>query len=273
MPRNGATPTVDNAPLLAPHEPPPFRVLNADAVKPLILLCDHASRRIPASLGDLGLDPAALRCHLAWDIGAAELTENIAAALEVTAVLAGYSRLVVDCNRQLLDRQAFLEYGDGQVVPGNRCLTNADRDARAAAVYWPYHDAVAGQIERLRSAALSPIVLAIHSFTPVLNGVSRPWEIGILWDKDSRVPDVLIPELRRAGFNVGDNEPYSGRAPQDFTIDHHAEGADLPHAGIEVRQDLVGDDAGIGKVASVFTRLFAELPDRLRDEARPPASA
>lgn len=263
MGNNDSSTTTAIPPVLAASEPRPFRVLNADSTVPLLLVCDHASRRIPASLGDLGLDPAALRCHLAWDIGAGALTETLAATLGAPAVLAGYSRLVVDCNRQLLDPGAFMEYGDGVVIPGNRGLTQAQKEARAAAIYWPYHDAIAGQLSRLREAGVSPAVLAIHSFTPVLNRESRPWQVGILWDKDERVPGYLIPALRDAGLVVGDNEPYSGRAPQDFTIDNHAEAAGLPHAGIEVRQDLIDDEAGVREAATLFAGLFAELAERL----------
>ena len=251
--------------LLAPGEPQPFCILNKSAETPLLLLCDHASRRIPESLGNLGLDPVALRCHLAWDIGAGPMTTSLASSLGATAVLAGYSRLVVDCNRQLLDPQAFLEYGDGVVVSGNRGISDADRRVRTEEIYWPYHGAIAGQITRLQNAGQMPIVLAIHSFTPVMNSVSRPWEVGILWDKDPRVPGILIDELRRAGLIVGDNEPYSGRAPQDFTIDHHAEAAGLPHAGIEIRQDLVSDEYGVQKMAEVFNGILTSLPERIRN--------
>ena len=271
---NDRRPRSDTAPsLLASGEPPAFEVLNPDATDPLLLVCDHASRVFPAALGDLGLDPAALRCHLAWDIGAGALTRTLAERLGVTAVLCGYSRLVIDCNRQLLDPQAFLEYGDGVVITGNRGLSRAEKDARAAAIYWPYHEAIAAQIERLVTARAAPAVLAIHSFTPVLNGVSRPWQIGILWDKDPRVPDALIGPLGDAGYLVGDNEPYSGRAPQDFTIDHHAEANGLPHAGIEVRQDLIDDDAGVARLADAFEPLVAGLPAYLEGRKAPAASA
>jgi predicted N-formylglutamate amidohydrolase len=264
----GSRPQLSVPLLLAEAEPPPYRILNASVEKPVLLVCDHASRHIPTALGDLGLDPAVLRCHLAWDIGAGELTERLAAALEVTAVLAGYSRLVVDCNRELHDPQAFLEYGDGLAVPGNRGLSGDERAARASAVYWPYHDAVEAQIARLRRAGNAPIVLAVHSFTPVLNGVQRLWEIGILWDKDRRVSDALIADLRDAGYKVGDNEPYSGRAPQDFTIDHHAEAGGLPHAGIEVRQDLIDDDRGVGELAAALAPTIARLAASIGDAAR-----
>lgn len=271
---NDQSPASESPPsLLTSSEPEPFRVLNGRSTLPLLLLCDHASRRIPASLGDLGLDPAALRCHLAWDIGAGALTQMLAERLGATAVLCNYSRLVVDCNRELLDPQAFLEYGDGVVISGNRGLDDAQREARVSAIFRPYHAEISNQIYRLREhGSAPPAILAIHSFTPVLNGVSRSWQIGILWDKDARVADMLIRGLREDGFNVGDNEPYSGRAPQDFTIDHHAESAGLPHVGIEVRQDLIDDDAGVREIADAFEPLFHALPERLRDLEQPAAS-
>jgi predicted N-formylglutamate amidohydrolase len=263
MGNNGGAETTTDIRLLGPDEPPPYRVLNERSDEPLLLLCDHASRRIPAALGTLGLDPPALRCHLAWDIGAAAMTERLAESRQATAVLAGYSRLVVDCNRQLLDPQAFLEYGDGIVVAGNRGLVAADREARAREIFWPYHEAIGAQLQRLRAGGRQPAVLSIHSFTPVLNRISRPWEVGILWDKDPRVPEFLIRELRRAGLNVGDNEPYSGRGPQDFTIDYHAEAAGLPHAGVEIRQDLIDDERGVREMAALFEKILGGLAAHL----------
>ena len=246
--------------LLAADEPAPYTVLNAGAVYPVLLVCDHASARLPRSVGDLGLDPAARRSHLALDIGAADLARRLAELLSAAAVLAGYSRLVVDLNRELLDGEAFLEFGDGVVIPKNRNLSAADREARADALYRPYHEAIRREVGRLTEAVGVPAIIAIHSFTPVLNGVSRPWEIGILWDADRRVPNALLEGLRADGFVVGDNEPYSGKAPQDFTIDHHAEAAGLPHAGIEVRQDLIDHPEGVERVAKSLHRIIAGLP-------------
>jgi predicted N-formylglutamate amidohydrolase len=260
MPPPG-TPAKPAAPeLLAADEPAPFTVLNPASDKPALLVCDHASRLFPRSLGDLGLDPLARRCHLALDIGAEALTVRLAESLGVTAVLAGYSRLVVDCNRDLLDPGAFLEFGDGIVVHGNRHLSPAQKTARADAIYWPYHRAIDAEIKRLTGGLRSPGVIAIHSFTPVLDGVSRPWEFGVLWDADRRVSDILIRELTAAGFVVGDNEPYSGRAPQDFTIDNHAEAAGLPHVGIEVRQDLIDDDEGVAGIAAILHASIQRIP-------------
>jgi len=242
--------------LLAPEEPLPFAVLNPVSTAPLLLVCDHASRRFPLALKNMGLDPPARRCHLALDIGAGELTERLAAGLGVTAVLAQYSRLVVDCNRVLLDPGAFLEFGDGIVIPGNRNLSLDQKDQRASEIYWPYHYAIDMELKRLAAFDLLTAFYAIHSFTPVLNGKSRDVEIGILWDADRPTAEMFIDGFRKAGFNVGDNEPYSGKAPQDFTIDHHAEDAQLPHVGIEIRQDLIDDEAGVSTIAAVMQEII-----------------
>ena len=263
MPTEGTINNPSEDEFLAAHEPAPCTVLNGDANTPILLVCDHASRRLPASLGDMGLDPPARRCHLAVDIGAGTLTRRLSASLTATAVLCEYSRLVVDCNRQLLDPSAFLEFGDGVIIPGNRNLRPEQKKVRAASVYWPYHRAIEGEIKRLASLGTPPAMLSIHSFTPVLNGVSRPWHMGILWDADRRLSDVFLKELGEAGFVVGDNEPYSGKAPQDFTIDYHAETNRLPHVGIEIRQDLIDDEAGVAEIAEVLVGIVRTIPNKI----------
>ena len=249
--------------LLADDDPLPFVIMNGKSTSPILLVCDHASRQFPAALDTMGLDPVALRCHLALDIGAGALTGRLANTLSVTAVLCQYSRLVVDCNRQLMDPSAFLEFGDGIIVAGNRNLHPEEKKARADEIYWPYHNAVASQVERLQAAGRPPLFVAVHSFTPVLNGESRPWEMGVLWDTDRITAGIFVHDLREAGFHVGDNEPYSGKSPQDFTIDHHAEAIGLPHVGIEIRQDLIDDDEGVQEIGKVLQQIIASLPARL----------
>jgi len=249
--------------LLTASEPSPFYVVNPLSEAPILLVCDHASCRFPQMLGDMGLDPFARRCHLAIDIGAGKLTESLAKSLGVTAVIAQYSRLVIDCNRQLMDPGAFLEYGDGILVPGNRNLSQADKDARADAIYWPYHNAIDEQIARLRAVGPKPAFISIHSFTPVLNGISRAIQAGVLWDKDSSLSDIFIEQFRAARLITGDNEPYSGKAPQDFTIDHHAEEIGLPHVGIEIRQDLIDGIAGIEQISPVMHNIIEMIPERI----------
>jgi len=259
MPTEGT----DQPKLLATDEPPPFTVLNEQSDRPLLLVCDHASRRFPAALGDLGVDLAVRRCHLGSDIGAKNLTTLLAERLGSTAVLQNYSRLVIDCNRQLLDPGAFLQFGDGVVISGNRNLDADKRQARIDEIYWPYHAAIAIEIERLESVSAKPTMLAIHSFTPVMDGVFRPWQIGILWDTDDRVALPMIDQMRDSGFLVGDNEPYSGKALQYFTIDHHAERAELPHIGIEIRQDLIDDEAGVESIADAMQPVIENIQAKL----------
>ena len=249
--------------LLSSDEPPPFVTLNPITDTPVLLVCDHASCRFPESLGDMGLDPFARRCHLAIDIGAGSLTESLAESVGVTAVLAQYSRLVVDCNRDLLDSSAFLEFGDGIIVPGNHNLSKEHRELRANAIYYPYHEAVDAQVRRLMAQGPKPALVSIHSFTPVLNGVFRPWEIGVLWDKDESLKEIFLEDFRAAGFLVGDNEPYSGKAPADYTVDNHGEANGLPCLGIEIRQDLIGDARGVERIAKIMHDTVESIPERL----------
>ncbi|HNP63116.1 MAG TPA: N-formylglutamate amidohydrolase [Woeseiaceae bacterium] len=249
--------------LLSANEPGPFKILNPLSEQPILLVCDHASCRFPESLGDMGLDPFARRCHLAVDIGAGPLTERLASTLGVTTVVQQYSRLVVDCNRELMDPGAFLQFGDGVLIPGNRSLSQADKDLRADAIYWPYHKAIDQQVKRLTAIGATPAFITVHSFTPVMDGVSRPWQMGVLWDTDARLRDIFLEGFRAAGYHVGDNEPYSGRAPQDYTIDTHAEAAGIPHVGIEIRQDLIDSDDGVATIARLMHGIIESIPKRL----------
>jgi predicted N-formylglutamate amidohydrolase len=246
--------------LLGPADPPPFEVHRPTGRAAVVLACDHASRAFPAALGRLGLPDEATWRHIAWDIGAAELTRALSDRLDATAVLAGYSRLVVDCNRRLDDPTCFAAVSDGQRVPGNEHLAEADRRARAAACYEPYHAEVDARLRAVRQRGHVPALVAIHSFTPVYGVQARPWNVGILWDKDPRIPVPLMERLRREPrLVVGDNEPYSGRHPADYTIDRHAEGAGLPHVCIEVRQDELLAPAGVARWAEILGRALADV--------------
>ena len=254
-------PTV-HARLLGPGEPAAFETLRAGPRHPALLVCDHAAARIPAALGTLGLAPVKLADHLALDIGAGALTRQLVQRLQVPAVLGAYSRLVVDCNRRLDDPTAFPARSDGVEVPGNTALDHAERERRAETLYWPYHHAVRDELTRLEAAAKAPALIAIHSFTPTLNGAPRPWHVGVLWDKDPRIPVPMMDALRQVtGITVGDNEPYSGRHPADFTVDHHAEAEGLPHVSIEVRQDLITTDEGVAHWAEVLADVLLPILD------------
>ena len=224
-----------------------------DAQLPVLLVCDHASHAIPAELADLGMARDLIETHIGWDIGAARVSKALGELLQVPVVQAATSRLVVDCNRRLDDPSAFPVMSDGVQVPGNAALDEAGKAERAEQFYWPYHHAVRDQVRELESLATAPAIVALHSFTPMMAGEQRPWHIGALWDKDSRIAQPFMEALRNRGdINVGDNEPYSGRHPADFTLDHHAEAEGLPHLGIEVRQDLIADDTGAKEWAAVL---------------------
>lgn len=251
--------SVHSQTFLAIDEPAPYTILNTDSTRPILLVCDHASKRLPRAVGDLGLDVSVRNSHLAVDIGAADVTRRLAGLLGVTAVLAEYSRLVVDLNRELSREDAFLEFGDGTAIPGNRGLSPADKQVRIDSVYHPYHDTVDAQIRRL-AANTAPCFISIHSFTPVMDGVSRPWEVGVLWDADQPTADIFMNGLRDAGFIVGDNQPYSGKRPPGFTIDHHAKSAGLRHVAIEMRQDITGTPAGVDRFVNALQPIVANLP-------------
>ncbi len=239
------------APLLAADEPAPYELrpaVGGDAGRfpgPVVVVCDHAANRIPGALGTLGVPEQRLEDHIAWDIGAAGVARRLAEAIGAAAVLARYSRLVVDLNRSLRDPSAFPAISDGVLVPGNLGLDAAAKAARAAALFEPYHGAIRRLLDDAAAAGEHPVVIAVHSFTPRIYGVARPWHVGVLWDRDPRVALPLLAALRRdRALVVGDNEPYSGRHPADFTMDHHAEARGLAHASIEIRQDLIRDETG-----------------------------
>ena len=250
--------------LLNPEEPSPFVILNAVANTPVLLVCDHASIRFPRSLGTMGLDYLDRASHIALDIGANAVVEALADNLGATAVLCQYSRLIVDCNRELIDDSAFLEHSDGIDVPGNQNLQNDEKERRASEIYWPYHNAIKDQIVRLKKNGIDPVVISIHSFTPIINGSDREWEIGVLWDKDIETAEIFLTRLGEAGYLVGNNEPYSGKDPEDFTIDYHAESTGLPHVGIEISQNLISNDDGVERVTSILSEIISKhaIPER-----------
>jgi predicted N-formylglutamate amidohydrolase len=253
------------APLLGPADPPPFEIVNPDGAARVVLLADHAGRAVPQALGTLGLGPAELARHIAWDIGIGDVTRRLARRLDAPAVLAGYSRLVIDCNRRLGDPTSMPQESDGIAVPGNRGLGPAERARRAAALFAPYHEAVARVIEGRRRAGLVPAVVSMHSFTPVMKGFERPWHIGILWNRDPRLPVALMKRLAAEGdICVGDNEPYTGRDEHGHSIYVHGQNLGLPHVLIEVRQDLIDTHHG---AAAWAERLGAILAEVLADDA------
>ena len=251
--------------LLGPKDPLPFTVVNPDGRFPLVLVCDHASNAVPAALKQLSLGQGELARHIAWDIGAAGVTRRLAARLDAPAVLCGYSRLVIDCNRPPGDPTSIAELSDGTFVPGNRALGDAAVEARVNEVFWPYHQAITQMLAQhwRHGHGRAPALIAIHSFTPTMNGFRRPWHLGVLWNRDSRLAGPLLDRFRvDPELCVGDNEPYSGREV-GFTMDTHGGAAGLPHVEVEIRQDLLADEVGRERWAMVVGDVLVAV---LRDE-------
>lgn len=244
-----------HATLLHPNDPPPFDLVNSAGRAPLILFCDHAGRAVPEQLGNLGLGSTCFDQHIAWDIGIADLGRRLSALLDAPLLLGRYSRLVIDCNRHLDDPTSIPQISDKIEIPGNRGLTSAHRRQRADEIFTPYHGALDRLIDDKLSGGQIPVLLSLHSFTPIMNGFQRPWHIGILWNADARLPVPLMRRLvAEPGLVVGDNEPYSGRDGHGYSMRAHAEARQLSHALIEVRQDLIADAKGVATWTNVLHR-------------------
>ncbi|MBF0355323.1 MAG: N-formylglutamate amidohydrolase [Alphaproteobacteria bacterium] len=217
------------------HQIEPYRIVNPGAAAPVLLICDHAANAVPASLRNLDLPESDLNRHIAWDIGAEAVTLGLAARLGATAVLGSVSRLVIDLNRDPTLADAIPKESDGIEIPGNRNLTYVEITERIDSYFIPYHQAVEKEIARLGR----PTLVSLHSFTPVMNGQTRPWQVGILWNQDGRLAVPLIEVLsQRPGLCVGDNLPYSGRELA-YSLNRHGANRQLLHVGIELRQDEI----------------------------------
>lgn len=245
-------------PLLAIDEPPPYAVLNPDGTSPYLLLCEHASNRIPRALGDLGLPEAERRRHIAWDIGVSALSQHLSRTLDAPLFMTNYSRLVIDCNRPLHVSSAIPEVSETTEIPGNRDLTDAERQQRIDTLFAPYAEAVARRLDRMQAAGKRPIVVGIHSFTPVYFGRQRPWHAGILYGKATDFGRTLIGGLQTdTALTIGDNEPYNIHPDEDYTVPVHADARGLAGALIEVRHDLIDTLAGVQEWGERLTRCLA----------------
>lgn len=226
----------------------------------ILLICDHASNAVPGDI-DLGIAPELLDKHIAIDIGAGAVTEALAARLGAPAILATVSRLVIDLHRQPDHPGLMPHVSDGHTVPGNE---DADRDARIARFHRSYHHALATAIREMRPTLLA----SIHSFTPCLEqgGAARPWEIGILSNRDRRAADLAVALFRDAGIPTGDNEPYSGRA-LNATLNRHGEANGIASLAIEIRNDLIGDDHGVARWSDILAPILESIRNSLAQKA------
>lgn len=245
--------------ILTENEGDPVAVENVNGHSRFVLVCEHASLRMPQRLGTLGLSPEALGSHIAWDPGALSVSRLMGRSLDATLVHQRFSRLAYDCNRPPESPGAMPETSEIYPVPGNRSLSQAERAARAAALYFPFRDRVADLVRARMAAGRAPILVTVHSFTPVYFGKQRSVEVGILHDDDSRLADLMLAAAGRSKlFDTRRNEPYGPQDGVTHTLQVHGLANGLLNVMIEVRNDLIGDEVSQGVMADYLTGLLLE---------------
>lgn len=239
---------------------PAVRTVRPDGRGPMVLICDHASNHVPAELAGLGLPAAELERHIGWDLGAFAVAERMSALLDAPLVHATVSRLVLDVNREPDHAGSIVRESDGTLIPGNTALDAEERARRVATIYEPFHAAIATQIRRF--AGVAPWLVSIHSFTPEMGGVARPWQIGILSGPDRRLAEPVLAACRADPvLCVGDNEPYAPADGVYHTLDKAAavDGRGLPSVMVEIRNDLIADQKGVLTWAGWLADIIAKL--------------
>lgn len=229
-----------------------------------MLFCDHAGRHIPSEYRDLGLPSRALDRHIAWDIGAGDLTRELARLLDAPALLATYSRLFIDANRPPGTPFSIVRESDGVEIPGNATIMPEEAERRARLAFWPYHREASALLSARESEKGVHAVIMVHTFTPAMKGIARPWHVGILYDRDRRMADPLLVALcAEPDLVIGDNQPYAGSSPLGYGLDAYGQGPGRPHVMVEVRQDLVETAAGAARWAERLAPVLAGvLADR-----------
>jgi len=262
----------DTSLLLGREDVPPVLEENAGGSSPYLVTCDHYGRLIPKALGDLGLPESELTRHIAWDIGIAGVAERLSKQLDAHLVAQRYSRLVIDCNRPPVAPGSIPRISEATTIPGNEGLARETVEARREAIFDPYHRRIQEVIDARLREGIPTILVSLHSFTPVYAGIARPWHIGTLYQRDTRLPPLLLKLLRgEADLVVGDNEPYAVSDETDYTIPVHGEARGLMNSGIEIRQDLIADQAGQQQWADRLARVFREIEATLRAQRLLPA--
>jgi predicted N-formylglutamate amidohydrolase len=243
--------------MLQNDEPSPVRVLRGNGTSNLFFTADHAGRGIPRALGNLGLPENELSRHIGWDIGIAGVTERLSVALDATALLQTYSRLVIDCNRDPSVPSSMPEISELTEIPGNLGLSPEQRLERRQAIFDPYHAQIHSLLDARQAAGRRTLYVAMHSFTPVFKGESRAMQVGVLYNRDARLAQIMLELLRAEGdLVVGDNAPYAVSDVTDYGVPTHAEKRGLPHVEIEIRQDLIAGEPGQAAWAERFHRLL-----------------
>ena len=251
--------------LLEGEDVPPVLEENTSGRSPFLLTCDHYGRSIPAILGDLGLPAGELTRHIAWDPGIAGVADALSKQLDAHLIAQRYSRLVIDCNRPPQAASSIPRISEATTIPGNEGLAREAAELRRRQIFDPYHRRIAEVIDARQRDNIPTVLVSLHSFTPVYAGIARPWHIGTLYHRDTRLPPLLLKLLRaEPDLVVGDNEPYAVSDETDFTIPVHGEARGLMNTGIEIRQDLIADQAGERLWADRLARIFAEIETTLR---------
>lgn len=236
-----------------------FETAEGDVAQGVLFLCDHASNAVPESYHNLGLPPEQFRRHIAYDIGARDLTLGLAQHFNAPALFTRHSRLLIDPNRGIDDPTLIMKLSDGAVVPGNADIDEAERQTRIARYHQPYHRAINRMLDRMIAHDVVPVIVSLHSFTPYWKGWPRPWQVGLLWDRDARMVQPMIAALRdEPGLMVGDNEPYSGALEGD-TLSTHGTKRGIPHVLIEVRQDLIAEKSGVDEWVQRLARVLEPI--------------
>lgn len=248
-------------------------VTNRAGAGRVVLLCDHASNFIPPEFGTLGLDPAELSRHIAWDPGALPVSLLLSQALDAPLVAAGMSRLVIDCNRPLDAPDLVPPVSETTRIPGNQDLGTVAKARRVSLSHTPFHAAVEALVDERLGAGRDTWLVAVHSFTPVYKGATRPWHVGILHDEDERLSVPLIAALRgAAGVCVGDNQPYSPADRVYYTLARHGRSRGLPCVMLEIRNDEIADGDGQRRWAERLAGMLATIRlEERRDADRPSA--
>ena len=245
--------------LLSQADGEPVAVVNPGGAGDVLLVCEHASATLPKRLGNLGLSAEALTSHIAWDPGALAVCRLMSTSLDATLIYQRFSRLAYDCNRPPEAPGSMPAQSEIYEVPGNRNLTQTERDARTQALYLPFHQRVAETIAGRKRAGRRTVLVTMHSFTPVYLGQTRAVEIGILHDADSRLADRMLEAGADTGlYRIERNQPYGPADGVTHTLIKQGLANGLANVMIEIRNDLIADEVGQGVVADFMTGLLRE---------------
>ena len=256
--------TAESVALLAPDEQTAVIEYRTDGASPFLLVCDHAGRRIPRRLQNLGLSATELARHIAWDIGIAGVGRTLADRLDACLIMQPYSRLVIDCNRPPGTAESIVRFSEATSIPGNEKISAPDAELRVREIFNPYHQAIERHLDARKKAKRPVILISLHSFTPVYGGVTRIWQAGVLYNRYRAMANALRALLSAQGdLIVGDNEPYTVDDETDYTIPVHGETRGIPHVAIEIRQDLIAEEAGqrewAERLAEVLPKAAAKI--------------